>query len=228
MTDRILPEPDIFATCPNDDLILSYYEGVFENVYVLLHPFSKLKAPRKKLFGDVDDWIKKDIIKNYEPISWGEILKLSGLSKLSEIDLGLRTSISGLKKEFSDELSCKKLCELDEEIIHPGEGQLSPLLENRLLKALKDIGYDWVWIGDEFGTERKLWWVEDLLEVEEVPYAGSIFTPDKEVLITTHWDTHSSFLCSSKAKIEKLLSLDSFEGFYCSPETKVYWGFNKI
>lgn len=55
------------------------------------------------------------------------------------------------------------------------------------------------------------------MEEEKIPYSGCVFTPDHSLLVTTHWDSHCSFLCSSKEKI------DTFEGFYCTSKTEVFW-----
>ena len=41
MTDRVLPTPEKFASCPYDGKVLPFYEGQFDCVYVLLHPFCK-------------------------------------------------------------------------------------------------------------------------------------------------------------------------------------------
>ena len=83
-------------------------------------------------------------------------------------------------------------------------------------------------MADEFGTERKLTWIEDLIEKDLVPSHGCVFTHDHSLLITTHWDSHCSLLCSSKDIIEKILSVYNFEGFYCSPKTEVYWGLYEV
>ena len=32
--------PEIYASYPYDGKILEYYQGVFESVYIVLHPFS--------------------------------------------------------------------------------------------------------------------------------------------------------------------------------------------
>ena len=152
-----------------------------------------------------------------------------GLNSLSDIDIGLRTNLHGLKKEFSNEQFSKKLAELEEKsIIHPQEGDIPPLLENRLLKTIKKLGHNWLWVGDEFGTERKLHWSGDLIEKDEIPSHGYIFAHDHSLLVTTHWDSHCSFLCSSEEVIEEILSLEPFEGFYCTPNTEVYWGAYEI
>lgn len=230
MTDRVLPESEKFASCPYDEKILPFYEGQFDSVYVLLHPFFKpLKIDIERFCPS--KWpTKQEIIEGGEPVSWHEILKLTGLQNLSEIDVGLRTSIHGIKKELSNVDASKKLNALFEEhnIIHPSHGDLSPLLENRILQAIKSIGENWLWVGDDIGTERKLHWIDDLIAKDAIPTSGCLFTHDHTLLVTTHWDSHCSFLCSSRDVIEKILAVDNFEGFYCTPDTQVYWGVYEI
>ena len=172
---------------------------------------------------------KHEIIHGCDAIIWQEVLELLGLNSLSDIDIGLRTNIHGLKKELSNEQFSKKLAELEEKsIIHPQEGDIPPLLENRLLKTIKKLAHNWLWVGDEFSTERKLHWSDDLIEKDEIPSHGCIFAHDHSLLVTTHWDSHGSFLRSSEEVIEEILSLEPFEGFYCTPNTEVYWGAYEI
>jgi hypothetical protein len=46
--------------------------------------------------------------------------------------------------------------------VQPDEGHFSDLLQDLILQCFQDIGHQWVWGGDEIGTERKLYWIEDL------------------------------------------------------------------
>ena len=230
MTDRVLPKPEQYASCPYDEKILEFYKGQFDSVFILLHPFVYPKSIDIERFCP-EKWPSKwDIIKDCEAVSWERILELTDLRSLSEVDIGLRTSISGLKKEIANETYASCLNELTEKknIIHPSEGELPPLLENRIYEAVKSLGHEWLWVGDEFGTERKLYWIDDLIEKDEIPSHGCVFTHDHSLLVTTHWDSHSSFLCSSKEIIEQILSADDFEGFYCTENTEVYWGAYEI
>ena len=41
-------------------------------------------------------------------------------------------------------------------------------LINPLLEAIKNDGHDWVWVGDEFGTERRLENVKDLWKSDKL------------------------------------------------------------
>jgi hypothetical protein len=230
MSERVLPTPEKFASCPYEGKILEFYVGQFESVYILLHPFFKPISIDSELFYP-DTWpSKKEIIEGCEIVKWQDVLQLTSLETLSEIDIGLRTNILGLKEskcnhEYGDIL--KKLTE-EKDIIQPPEGDLPPLLENRIYSALINIGYEWLWVGDEFGTERKLNSIDDLIEKDEIPPHGCVFTHDHNILVATHWDSHCSFLCSSKKTIENILEFDDFEGFYCTPKTEVYWGLYEI
>lgn len=230
MSKRVLPTPENFASCPYEGKILEFYEGQFESVYILLHPFIKPTTIDSELFYPKTWPSKKEIIEGCEKVSWHHVLQLTGLETLSDIDIGLRTNILGLKEAKSNQEYADILNKLTKkkDIIQPPEGDLPPLLENRIYSALKHIGYQWLWVGDEFCTERKLHWIDDLMEEDEIPPHGCVFTHDHHILAATHWDSHCSFLCSSKQTIHKILEFDDFEGFYCTPKTEVYWGLYEI
>ncbi|MCU4582728.1 DUF2711 domain-containing protein [Acinetobacter gyllenbergii] len=229
MTNRILPTPEKFASCPYDKKILSFYEGQFESVFVIFHPFFMSTKIELECFCPSRWPSKHQFIEGCSTISWSETLLLSGLTTFSDIDIGLRTIINGIKPERSNKYFSEKLTALQSQhIILPQEGYLSPFIENKLLNAIKIIGHNWLWVGDEFGTERKLYWVEDLIEKDEIPAHGCVFAHDHSLLITTHWDSHCSFLCSSKETIDKILEIEPFEGFFCTQNTEVYWSLYEI
>lgn len=113
---------------------------------------------------------------------------------------------------------------LNRAILPPGEGSFSDLLHDRVLSSIQSLGYDWVWVGNEFGAERKLYWIDDLKNQEAGPTVGNcnVFTPDKALLWTTHWDSHFCFLCSSDRSLNAIQDGYHFEGFYCDRTTQVY------
>jgi hypothetical protein len=135
--------------------------------------------------------------------------------------------IRGLKAAFSNEEYASRIESLAEkhDILPPPEGCFSDLLHDKILGAVQNLGYEWVWVGDEFGTERKLHWIEDLKHNATEVTSGhcNVFTPDKSLLWTTHWDSHFSFLCSSRSNLAAIQELSQFEGFFCTPSTEVYW-----
>lgn len=224
--ERRLPEPDRYAICcPEDRPILDFYEDQFEAVFVLLHPFIRPTSIDQKLFYPGTYPSKTEILASCVGVSWDEVMKKTDLSNLAEVDIGLRTGILGLLDEFKNEAFASEIerVEADEGIVRPNQGQFPDLLENQMLSCLQSIGYDWIWVGDEFCTERKLEWIEDLKVKQAFPCHGNLFTPDHAILITTHWDSHFSFLCSHRSRIEQILRHCPFEGFSCDDRTEVYW-----
>lgn len=229
MTKRVLPEPDKYASCPGAGKILPHYKDQFDSVYILLHPFLKPHQIDLKMFYPTTWPSKQEIIDGCDAVTWSEVLSISDFNNISEIDIGLRSRIHGIKQKFSNDDFVNQLDTLEgKNIICPSEGDIPELLENRIFTAIKILGHEWLWVADEFGTERKLTWIDDLIEKDLVPSHGCVFTHDHSLLITTHWDSHCSFLCSSKDIIEKILTVDNFEGFYCTPKTEVYWGLYEV
>lgn len=233
MAKRVAPVPPKqakYASCPNDGRILEYYKGQFDSVFILLHPFLLPKTIDMSRFCP-EKWPgKHEIIEGCEAVSWARVLELTSLDSLSDIDIGLRTCIGGVQGDLANRSYADILDKLTEEsnVIHPMEGALPPLLENLIYESIKVLGHEYLWVGDEWGTERKLHWIEDLIEKAEVLGSRCVFSHDHRLLVTTHWDSHCSFLCSSKEIIEQILDVNKFEGFYCTEKTEVYWGFNDI
>lgn len=128
--------------------------------------------------------------------------------------------------QLTDNISWNKVVSLCgfKDIIPP-EGNFSELLLDNMLGVAMELGHDWIYLGDEFGWERKLEYIHDIIEnkVNANFHHESWYTPKNEILYTTHWDSHFTLLCSDKQTVEKILSKYPFEGFYCSEKTEIYW-----
>ncbi|TYS68131.1 DUF2711 family protein [Sutcliffiella horikoshii] len=224
--ERVLPEPHRYAVCACEDVsIKNFYKDVFNEVYIFFHPFIKPLTIDSELFYPESYPDKFQIINHCEILTWKEFLALSGMKSYEELDIGLRTRILGLNKEYEN----KELKEMinsvskKENLIPPTEGMLPELLINKLLGAIKKEKYDWIWVGDEFGTERKLEYIDDLIDQDTLA-RHNLFTHDNSILITTHWDSHFSMICSDdKKKIDRIIKWCNLEGFYCDDHTEIYW-----
>lgn len=227
MKTRIFPEPDHFATCPQGGNIRRYYENTFDSIYVMLHPFIRPVSISKEEFKPATYPNRSEIVRGSQPVRWEEIINITNLPSLTEVDVALRTGIGGLKRAFANEAYAKIIDSLYEshDLIPPDEGSFSDLLHDIVLSGFQSLGHQWVWVGDELGTERKLYWIDDLKSDEKETTGGhrNIFTPDKSLLWTTHWDSHFSFLCGSDAHLTSLIHSLNLEGFFCDSETEVYW-----
>jgi len=213
-----------------DQSILEFYRGYYDCVYIILHPFIKVIHPGKLKFSEENWPTKEDYVKYSEKLLWNEFLNLSGLGDINRLDIALRNSIGGLvaKHVNKDDVNILgKTIEINN-LFEPGEGNFSPLLIDDLLKALIDLGHQWIYIGDEHGFERRMEYIPDIIDnkVQVNFHHESWYTMMNEVLITTHWDSHFTFLCSDRKTINAILKKYPFEGFYCTPETQVYWSIN--
>lgn len=221
--------PEIYASYPYDGKILEYYQGVFESVYIVLHPFYKAVTLELEHY-NVDRWPEKnDFIKGHYPIAWHEILNLSELENISQIDVALRTMIGAIKQQYENRTWAKQVFELYEQckIIPCDEGYISPFLENPLLYAIKELGYDYLITVDEFGfNDPEKMQIDYLIDNDQLDKCN--YTEDHQLLFATHWDSHCTFLCSSKKFIDQILEIHPFEGFFCTPQTEVYWGLHEI
>ena len=227
MEDRILPAPDVFASCPLEGNILDYYAGTSEAVFVSLNPFIRPAKIAPTLFNPSTYPNRAEIGADCEAVSWADIVERTGLPSLAAVDIGLRTQIRGLRTELMNLNYAQAISECTEKdgILPPQEGLFPDLLHDPLLRSLRELGYKWLWVGDEFCTERKLHWIGDLLDQKNGLTLGrwNVFTPEKDLLWTMHWDSHFSFLCSSREKLNAVRGLLDLEGFFCESFTEVYW-----
>ena len=135
-------------------------------VYIFYHPFIRAESIEMERFNPDTYPDKFELMAHCQKVNWVEIVNLTGLVDYKELDVGLRTRIGGLGKGYSNEEIVpiiEQACER-ENIVLPDQGFLSKLLINPLLEALKGEGHDWIWVGDEHGSERKLSYIDHLLK----------------------------------------------------------------
>jgi hypothetical protein len=227
VTERVWPLPDAYASCPGDGPLLSYYAGVFDSVFVSLSPFIKPVSIPTALFTPATYPDRAQICAGCESVGWEEVRQKAGLPSISALDIALRTRISGLRPQFANQEFAALLeqAERDLGVISPLEGEHSDLLHNTVLGIFQALGHKWVWVGDEFSTERKLHWIDDLRKSQSSVIKGhcNVFAPDKSILWTVHWDSHFSFLCSREGKLQFADVESKLEGFFCEANSEVYW-----
>ena len=228
MSQRILPAPDRFAICPSDGPILPFYDGVFEAAWVLLNPFMRPTVPPVERFlQETRDASPAALCAACEPVRWSHVREQAQLPSLAAIDVALRTGIGGLAPGFADKTLTKQLdgALARHGLVVPGEGVFPELQHEAVLSFIQSLGHEWLWVGDELCTERELRWIEDLKPANAGldRLRGNLFTPDKSLLWTVHWDSHFSLICSSREVVARLSAHPGLEGFACGPATEIYW-----
>ncbi|CAB1214677.1 DUF2711 family protein [Acinetobacter bouvetii] len=226
--NRLIPE--IYASYPYDGKILEYYSGLFESVYILLHPFYTgvtLNLDTENFDNWPDDAVSR---KGCEAVTWQQVIELTDFENISQIDIGLRALTRDLdlneqNKKYASMI--KKLC-CESGIMYPDETRIiSPFLTHPILSSIQKLGYSKLWLGEEFSyIPPTLHNIEELLISQQTYHCN--YTEDHQLLFATHWDSHCTFLCSSKKIIDQILEIHPFEGFFCTPNTEVYWGLHDI
>lgn len=206
--------------------VLEYYRGVFECVYVLLSPFPRVVGlPMSRFEGDT--WpSRSDIRSNCEPVSWSAVREAASLPDLAAVDLALKTDMGALRPAVARPELAARLVRYAEatNLLSPDDGGQSDFLHDEILELFRCFGHDWVWVCDEFDTNRERYLIDDLLEIDErLIDRSSVLAPDHSLLWTIHWDSHFSFLCSTSRSRLDAAGVDAFEGFFCTPETSVAW-----
>ncbi len=225
---RRLPPPDPYASCPFEGNIVDYYRGTFEAVYVALNPFIRPVGVDRDLFRPGAYPIRGVVLTACEAVSWRSAAAMAGMTSFRAVDVGLRTLGGGLSKErhrldYAEQLEA--MMEVSR-TVQPVQGRHADMLQVRVLDIFHELGYEWVWVGDELCTERKLHWIDDLRRESKSSLVGAcnVFSPDRAMLWTTHWDSHWALLCSDNTRLSRAQVADRLEGFYCNEETDVYWG----
>ena len=217
-------------TCPQAGNILNHYKGYFDSVYIILNPFFYLNSIKddRLNFDDFPD--KSEILEKCNPISWREIKNKLGIDDNLDLDFALRNYFQ--KKEHSNpEMKVAKNLRrlLDEERIMPPEaGETSSFVEDKSLRTFHKLGYKKLYISDEFVTEQKLYDTKCLFDNDLIHVSGSLYPEDHKFLLTTNWENHCSYLCSSRSFIDEVLTMTDLEGFYAKDETEVWKEFETI
>ncbi|STO07004.1 DUF2711 family protein [Exiguobacterium aurantiacum] len=223
----VLPEGHRYAMFGGGDdyPIKPYYEGVFEAVFVVFHPFLASVNDRAVIDRYVD-MNKNEVEQQFRVVTWQEMCRQLDFDHVKRIDHALRTMIGALKPHAKDRASANRIidfCKRDN-LLPPGEGVLSNLLENQVLRALLEMGEEWMWSGDEFCTERHLIHIRETLAADTWGMQHrTFFGYQHEWLIVPPWDSHFTLFCGSRAWIGQVVERCELEGFYCDDETTINW-----
>ncbi|NRF41408.1 DUF2711 family protein [Pedobacter foliorum] len=215
MTDKPPFEAPHNCICAYADVsILEFYRGCFDSVYIMLHPFYKLDKDNKII----------------QVTTWKDFQSLAGFENINQLDVALRTNVGGLRIEYENKKDADILRQASE--LHnlwiPSEGNFQDTLDKEMLRSLQGQGHQYMYIGDEWGFERKLSYIQDVVDGKDDTLLTwgpqkNWYTTHNEILYATHWDSHFTLLCSNKNTVENILFNHRFEGFYCDEKIDIYW-----
>lgn len=219
-----LPFPNRLT--PYDENVLAWFSD-YEAVYIIFHPFIQYDQ-------DAVNDTKSSVLATAKVILWQDIQNQLNMTDYRMLNQALqyyhyqRIDPNALFQSYLDKFAMWDT----QGLITPEKGNLPYYIENQLFGAIQQLGYQALWLCGEYGIDEnnefqpQKYLIEHLKQEDIFQFRyrfGHCYTEDLKILLTTHHETHYSFLCSSKANIEQILTIYPFEGFYCDVTTRSYW-----
>ena len=207
--------------------LLEAYDGRFESVYVVLHPF--VRMPDELSWRATRQYPGDDqILSLGSRCAWAEVAAQTGMGACARLNQALLTSIGAVADYLSDYEARDKLQGFLQAspVWMPVEGRFEPLLHADLLKAFAAAGHDCLIYVPEFPQKDP----SQPLALEGLrqrtfpfPTCGSLVAPDESFLVTVDWDSFFTLLYGPRPFVEGIVRERNLEGFFAAPTTEHAW-----
>ncbi|HRG33961.1 MAG: DUF2711 family protein [Saprospiraceae bacterium] len=212
--------------------LMKRYPG-YDECFVAFHPFLKIKNGHEEYikFESYSRPNKFEIQKHCEPLSWLEIINLTGIIDIKSLDRALaflhRAYSFGERTEYYKLI---KLLVKDRLDILPAEVDDLPLIiKNKILHKLRSLDYDSVLIYSDFNEHKELINIDKLIENPiGLPTHVRIETPDEKILIVQDFDQRFAYFFSNKSTLYDIIESTNLEGFFCNEHTPESWSYYPI
>jgi len=203
------------------------YGGVFESVYVVLHPF--VSVPEELAWTATKQYPSDEqILSVGSKYTWAYVASKTGLGTCAKLNQALLTSIGSINEDLRDHASSgalKSFLEL-ESVWMPGEGRFEPLLQMDFLSAFEAAGRGELIHVPEFPGVDPVQWlgVQRLRKREEAfPNRGTLSALDESFLLTVDWDSFFTLFCGPREFVAEVVRRKNLEGFFATPTTEHSW-----
>jgi hypothetical protein len=210
-----------------DEPLLTAYDGQFESVYVILHPFvsvpDALSWKRTKQYPT-----DKQIVSTGTNCTWAHVATQTGLATCARLNQALLTSIGSIGEDLRDYAARDVLKSFLESgsVWMPGEGRFEPLLQVDFLNAFEAAGRGELIFVPEFPNVDPVQRlnVPRLRSREETfPGRGTLTALDSSFLLTVDWDSFFTLFYGPREFVTEVARRHSLEGFFATPTTEHSW-----
>lgn len=216
-----------FTYPPCDIPLIEAYNGRFESVFILLHPF--VRVPQSLSWSAARTYPSDaDIAACATGCRWSEVASHTGISSCARINHALLTSIGALDTHLADLSGRDKLQAFlqSNPVWMPVEGRFEPLLQPDLLHAFTVAAANELTFIPEFPQSDPI----VPLRIAELrdgsapfPTRGTLLAPDASFLFTVEWDSFFTLFYGPRAFIRRIVAERSLEGFFATPNTDHAW-----
>jgi hypothetical protein len=210
-----------------DTPLIEAYDGRFESVFVVLHPF--VRVPEMLAWQATKQYPSDEQIAMVGTrCTWAEVSLRTGLHACAKLNQALLTSILSVKDELCDFEARDAMHRFleSEPVWMPAEGRFEPLLQMDLLDAFEAAGKEELVFMPEFPDidEVKHFEVARLKSGEETfPSRGSLVAPDSSFLFTVDWDSFFTLFYGPREFVSDVVRRSKLEGFFANLTTEHFW-----
>jgi hypothetical protein len=220
-------EPDKYVYPQYGTHLIEAYDGRFECVFVVLHPF--VRVP-ERLGWNVTRQYPDDaaITAHGAKCAWAEVSARTGLRSCAQINQALLTGIGSLNADLAEPAGRDALEKLvkSEPVWLPAEGRFEPLLQADFLAAFEMAGQSELVYVPEFPKSDPVL----RLSVRELragampfPGHGTLLATDESFLFTVDWDSFFTLFYGPRSLVERVTRVRGLEGFYATANTDHAW-----
>ncbi len=203
------------------------YGGVYESVYVMLHPF--VRVPDELAWKATKQYPSDEQVLNAgEKCTWADVQARTGLSTGAKLNQALLTSIGSINEDLRDYAASGTLKNFleEESIWMPSEGRFEPLLQMDFLSAFEDAGLGELVFVPEFPAVDAV----EMLSVQRLrgrtetfPARGTLAAVDESFLLTVDWDSFFTLFYGPREFVGEVVRRNRLEGFFATPTTEHAW-----
>jgi hypothetical protein len=203
------------------------YGGLFESVYVILHPF--VRVPTDLAWSATKQYPSDEqILVAGEKCTWTHVAAATGLGTCAKLNQALLTSIRSINEELCDYDASQVLNRFleAESLWVPGEGSFEPLLQADFLNAFEAAGQEDLMFVPEFPNVdpvQQLNTTKLRSHEQAFPNHGSLVALDASFLLTVDWDSFFTLFYGPRDFINETVRRRNLEGFFATPNTDHAW-----
>jgi hypothetical protein len=220
-------EYDRYIYPPYDAPLADAYGGLYESVYIILHPF--VSVPESLTWKATKQYPRDEQILNQgAKCPWAQVAAQTGLSTCAKLNQTLLTATGSIDPELSDSPGVTALQRFlqSESVWMPVQGRFEPLLQMDFLAAFAAAGQEELIFVPEFPHTDpiQILNVHRLMNRKEAfPSRGTLLAPDESFLLTVDWDSFFTLFYGPRAFVTEVARQQNLEGFFATSTTEHSW-----
>ncbi|PGK51804.1 hypothetical protein CN918_28850 [Priestia megaterium] len=213
--------------------ILSQIPTKFKSAALILHPFiqmsleweeTKKQNPFTHVYPDDEEMLKLG-----KPVSWSEIMNMSGLNSYHEVALSLLSSIGALSTRYARRKSKNILkLRLEPGVYFPPEDTTPVYILEDVLKVMSRNGAATFHYSEPLCGKDGVLYIEETIPLDIIDLAEKeliLIDENKDFVFMNMYDSFVTLFISTEENIEEIIKEQNWEAIICDNNTTTNWYF---